>query len=109
MAAQGCHWAREEDIKAKAILAITGDRYEADGVALIDIEKRSDSFFFSWQAQDSAETEVAQDSKGIAFTSMDRLDKPHPYLEQYIRTHIQKTQLKRKNRIKVVEWVWLER
>lgn len=96
-------------MKAKAILAITGDRYEPEGLALITIEKRSDSYFFSWKAQDSAETEVAQDSKGIAFASMDKLDKPHPYLEQYIRTHIQKTQLKRKNRIKVVEWVWLER
>ncbi len=96
-------------MKAKAILAITGDRYEPEGIALITIEKRTDSFFFSWKAQDSSDTEVAEDSKGIAFASMDKLDKPHPYLEQYIRTHIQKTQLKRKNRVKVVEWIWLER
>ena len=96
-------------MKAKAILAITGDRYEPDGVALIDIEKRADSFLFSWKATDSAQTDVAKDSKAIAFASMEKLDKPHAYLEQYIRTHIQKTQLKRKNRVKVVEWTWIER
>ncbi len=40
---------------------------------------------------------------------MDNPAKPHAYLEQYIATNIQKTVLKRKNRLKVAEWVWLER
>jgi hypothetical protein len=40
---------------------------------------------------------------------MENPGKPHAYLEQYIRTHIQKTVLKRKNKLKVIEWSWLER
>jgi hypothetical protein len=40
---------------------------------------------------------------------MDDPKKPHPYLERFIRTHIQKAQLKRKNKMKVLEWIWLEK
>jgi hypothetical protein len=58
---------------------------------------------------DSAETPIAEDSKALFFTTMDNPQKPHPYLERFIRTHIQKTQLKRKNKMKVVEWIWLEK
>lgn len=100
---------KESAIKAKAILVITGDRYEPEGLALVSIEKRNDGYFFSWKAQDSAETEIAEGSKTVAFTTMDNPAKPHAYLEQYIATNIQKTVLKRKNRLKVAEWVWLER
>jgi hypothetical protein len=88
---------------------VTGDRYGPTGVAIIDIEKRADGYFFSWKATDSEGTDISADSKTILFTGMDNPAKPHPYLEQYIRTNIQKTQLKRKNRLKVVEWSWIER
>ena len=88
---------------------VSGDRYEPEGAASVDIEKRSDSFFFSWKAEDSAGDLIAEDSRGISFTSMDNPLKPHPYLERFIRTHIQKAQLKRKNKMKVTEWVWLEK
>jgi hypothetical protein len=90
-------------------LHVTGDRYGPTGIALIDIEKRAEGYHFSWKAHDSEETEIAEESKTILFTTIDNPAKPHPYLEQYIRTNIQKTQLKRKNRLKVVEWSWVER
>ena len=99
----------EARIKATATLHITGDRYGPTGKVQIDIEKKPDGFFFHWKAQDSEETEVAEDSRIILFTSIDNPAKPHPCIEQYIRTNIQKTQLKRKNRLKVVEWTWIER
>lgn len=101
--------AKEPNIKARAELHITGDQYEQDGHALVEISKRDEGFHFSWKALDSAGTEVAEDSRSIMSASMDNPSKPHPYLEQFISTHIQKTQLKRKNRIKVVKWTWIER
>jgi hypothetical protein len=76
---------------------------------MVDVEKKAEGFFFHWTAQDSEETEIAEDSKIILFTNIDNPTKPHPYLEQYIRTNIQKTRLKRKNRLKVVEWNWIEK
>lgn len=88
---------------------MTGDRYGPTGTAFVDVEKQAEGYRFSWKATDSEGTEIAEDSKLILFTAMDNSAKPHPYLEQYIRTHIQKTQLKRKNRLKVVEWSWIER
>jgi hypothetical protein len=75
---------------------------------MVDIVTEKDCYRFSWKAVDSAETEIATDSKTILFQTLDNPKKPLPYLEQYIRTHIQKTQLKRKNRLKVIEWTWLE-
>jgi hypothetical protein len=100
---------KETRIKAKATLHITGDRYGPTGRALIDIEKRAEGFFFAWKAQDSEGTEIAESSKTILFSVLDNPAKPHPFLEQYIRTNIQMTQLKRKNKLKVVEWSWLEK
>ena len=96
-------------IKAKATLHIAGDLYGPTGSALVDIEKRAEGFFFHWKARDSEDAEIAEDSRIVLFTNIDNPTKPHPYLEQYIRTNIQKTQLKRKNRLKVVEWTWIER
>jgi hypothetical protein len=96
-------------MKAKATLHITGDRYGPSGTALVDIEKKADGFFFLWKATDSEDTEIAEDSRIILFSGIDNPAKPHPYLEQYIRTNIQKTQLKRKNKLKVVELSWIER
>ncbi len=100
---------KEASIKAKAVLLVTGDRYEPDGIALVEIEKKGDGYYFSWKAVDSAETDIAEDHKLLAFSSMDNAQKPHAYLEQYITTNIQKTVLKRKNRMKVSEWTWIER
>ena len=100
---------KEATIKAKMELRIAGDMYEPEGSALVEIAKRDDSFFFAWKAVDSAGRDIAENSRSIAFTGMDDPKKPHAYLEQYIGTHIQKTQLKRKNRMKVVKWTWLER
>lgn len=96
-------------IKAKATLHIAGDLYGPTGIALVDIEEKNEGFFFHWMARDSEDAEIAEDSRIILFTNIDSPTKPHPYLEQYIRTNIQKTQLKRKNRLKVVEWTWIER
>jgi len=96
-------------MKAKAKLSIQGDRYEPEGVASIDIEKRSDGYSFSWKAEDSGGTEIAEGSRSVMLASMDNPAKPYAYLEQYITTNIQKTVLKRKNKLKVVEWTWLER
>jgi hypothetical protein len=90
-------------------LSISGDRYAPSGSALVEIEKTAEGFRFRWKATDSDDTAIAEESKTILFTSIDDPSKPHPYLEQYIRTNIQKTQLKRKNRLKVVEWSWIER
>lgn len=90
-------------------MRISGDRYAADGIALVDIEKRADGFFFHWKAEDSEGTEISEDSKTILFTTIDNPAKPHPYLVQYIRTNIQKTKLKRKNKLKVLEWEWIEK
>jgi hypothetical protein len=90
-------------------LKISGDRYAPAGEAIVYIERRAEGFFFSWKAADSEETEIAEDSKLLALASMDNPGKPHAYLEQYIRTHIQKTMLKRKNKLKVIGWSWLER
>jgi len=42
-------------------------------------------------------------------SNMDDPAKPLPYLEQYIRTNIQMARLKRKNRLKVIEWNWIEK
>jgi hypothetical protein len=101
---------REESrIKAKARLHISGDRYAAEGSALVEIERRAEGYFFHWKAEDTEDTDIAEDSKTLLFTSIASPEKPHAYLEQYIRTHIQKTQLKRKNRLKVVDWSWIER
>ncbi len=88
---------------------VSGDLYEPDGLALVDIERKGESFLFSWKAEDSAGTPIAEDSRSVASVSMDDPRKPHAFLERYIRTHIQKAQLKRKNKMKVVEWVWVER
>jgi hypothetical protein len=90
-------------------LSITGDRYAHAGSALVEIEKTAEGFRFRWKATDSEGTEIAEESKTILFTTIDNPAKPHPYLEQYIRTNIQKTRLKRKNRLKVAEWSWSER
>jgi hypothetical protein len=76
---------------------------------MVDIERRAEGFFFSWKAKDSEATEIAEDSKLLLLTSMNDPGRPHAYLEQYIRTNIQKTVLKRKNKLKVVEWSWIER
>jgi hypothetical protein len=100
---------KERTIKAKVELQVTGDRYEPTGTALVEISVREDSYFFSWKAEDAAETEIAEDSRSVTFTTLDNPRKPHDFLERYISTHIQKTQLKRKNRMKVVKWTWLER
>ena len=99
---------KELIIKAKLELQIAGDLYEPEGSALVEISTRDDSFFFSWKAVDSADCDIAEGSRSIAFASMADPKKPKAYLEQYIATHIQKTQLKRKNRMKVVKWTWLE-
>ncbi|MEI6875483.1 MAG: hypothetical protein WCL50_10190 [Spirochaetota bacterium] len=101
--------AGERTIKARAELHISGDRYEPEGHALVEITERKDSFLFSWKAVDSADDDIAGDSRSLAFTSMDNPRKPHEYLEQFISTNIQKTQLKGKNRLKVVKWDWIER
>jgi hypothetical protein len=58
---------------------------------------------------DSADSDIAEDSRSISFTTMVDPHKPLDYLEQFISTHIQKTQLKGKNRMKVVKWTWLDR
>jgi hypothetical protein len=96
-------------MKAKAMLRISGDRYAADGVALVEIERRSEGFFFSWKATDSEGREIAEGSKTLLFSGIAEPERPHAYLAQYIRTNIQKTQLKRKNALKVEEWEWVER
>jgi len=90
-------------------LQIAGDLYEPEGSALVEITKGDEGFFFAWKAVDAAGRDIAKDSRSISFASMADPKKPHAYLEQYIGTHIQKTQLKRKNRIKVSKWTWLER
>jgi hypothetical protein len=90
-------------------LKISGDRYAPVGEAMVDVERRAEGFYFSWKAKDSEGAEIADDSKLLALTAMDNPGKPHAYLEQYIRTNIQKTVLKRKNKLKVIEWSWLER
>ena len=61
---------KERKIKAKATLQISGDRYASEGSALVGIEKREEGFFFSWKAQDSAGTEIAQDSKLVLFRAV---------------------------------------
>ena len=76
---------------------------------MVDIERRADGFYFLWKAQDSEDTEIAEESKTVLFTTIDNPAKPHAYLEQYIRTHIQKTVLKRKNKLKAMQWSWIER
>ena len=88
---------------------ISGDRYATGGTALVEIERKAEGFFFAWKATDSEGTEVAEDSKTILFTTIDSPERPHAYLEQYIRTNIQKTRLKRKNRLKVTSWSWIEK
>ncbi len=88
---------------------ISGDRYATGGTALVEIERRAEGFYFHWEASDSEGTDVAADSKTILFTTIDTPSKPYPYLEQYIRTNIQKTRLKRKNRLKVTAWSWIEK
>ena len=100
---------KESNIKAKAILSISGDRYAAAGEAQVEIERRAEGYFFAWRAEDSEGSSIAESSKTLLYTSIENPAKPHPYLEQYIRTNIQKTQLKRKNRLKVVDWNWIER
>jgi hypothetical protein len=90
-------------------LQVSGDRYEESGTALVEIAKEADCYRFSWEASDSAGTAIASDARAVFFAAMDDPRKPHAYLESYIRTHIQKTRLKRKNKLKVVEWTWLER
>jgi hypothetical protein len=100
---------KEPTIEAKAKLHISGDRYEPEGEAAVRIEKRADGYFFSWKARDSEGSDIAEESKLLLFSSMDDPAKPHAYLEQYIRTNIQKTVLKRKNKLKVVGWAWSEK
>lgn len=94
-------------MKARATLALSGDLFEPEGSASIDIAKGLEGYAFAWKAVDSAGAEIAQGAKSLAFSSMADPSKPKPYLEQYVSTHIQKTVLKRKNRIKVTGWTWL--
>lgn len=90
-------------------MSISGDRYSPEGSASVEIERRSDGYSFAWKARDSDGTDIAEESKVIMASSMDNPAKPLPYLEQYIRTNIQMAKLKRKNRLKVIEWNWIEK
>ena len=47
--------------------------------------------------------------RSISFAGMADPKQAHANLEQYIGSHIQKTQLKRKNHMKVAKWAWLEK
>jgi hypothetical protein len=100
---------KEPSIEARATLRITGGQYAQEGSALISIEARKEGFFFHWKAQDSEGTEIAEETRTILMTMIDDPSRPRPFLEQYIRTNIQMTKLKRKNRLKVVGWAWAEK
>lgn len=95
-------------MKAKATLKVSGDRYAPEGEAEVTVERTAEGFRFTWKARDSNGEEIAEDSKLLLFSTMADPARPKPYLEQYIRTHIQKTVLKRKNKLKVLEWSWAE-
>ena len=92
-----------------ATTCATGKQSGSTSKRAVEVERGPEGFLFRWKAEDSEGTEIAEESRTVLFTNIDDPSKPHAYLEQYIRTNIQKTKLKRKNRLKVVAWAWLER
>ena len=95
-------------MNSKAIVKIRIKNSEInEGIAEIEIEKRTDFYYVSWTAKDSNGKNLGAKSFPVSFRVIDHSISIENYLQNYITENIQKTKWQRKKAFEIVTWEWL--